>query len=82
MVIGAALDWALRYFRERGEDVVGRGRAVRRGQFKASDEAVGIFGAAANEGLFTVSEIRRALQELNVEAWNRGREYFYSLPQN
>ncbi|MBQ2789670.1 MAG: hypothetical protein IJE97_08525, partial [Thermoguttaceae bacterium] len=79
---GAALDWVLRYFREYGEDVAGRGRAVRRGQFKASDEAVGIFGAAANEGLFTVSEIRRALQELNVEAWNRGRDYFYSLPQN
>ncbi len=78
----AARDWVLRYFSEYGEDVAGRGRSARRGRFKTGDDATGVFGTAANEGLFTVSEIRRALTDLNVVAWNRGRDYYYSLPQD
>lgn len=76
-----AVEWGTRYFREHGEDVEGRGRTVRRGKYKASDDATGVFGAAANEGLVTISETRRALADLGVVAWNRGRDYFYSLPQ-
>lgn len=74
-----ATEWTMRYFREYGEDVEGRGRTVRRGKFKQSDDPKGIFGAAANEDLFTISEIRRALTDLGAEAWNEGKNYFFSL---
>lgn len=74
-----ATEWTMRYFREHGEDVEGRGRTVRRGKFKQSDDPKGIFGAAANEDLFTISEIRRALTDLGVDAWNEGKNYFFSL---
>lgn len=74
-----ATEWTMRYFREHGEDVEERGRTVRRGKFKQSDDPKGIFGAAANEDLFTISEIRRALTDLGVDAWNEGKNYFFSL---
>lgn len=74
-----AVEWTMRYFREHGEDVEERGRTVRRGKFKQSDDPKGIFSAAANEDLFTISEIRRALTDLGVDAWNEGKNYFFSL---